>query len=125
MGKILLYGLNYERKDEVNDLLTNNGFTDIDFLERESGNLLVGYLHSLDGYEKENHTPKDVAPEIEFMMISGFDGAEIKTLVTLFKEANINRPVTSTLTKINKDWVFADLIKEVYEEHLEMTRQKI
>ena len=85
-------------------------------------NCITGFLHDLDGYTPDR---KDgvKAPEIEFMMISGFDGERINQLVSAFKTNQIERPVTSALTPSNKDWIFADLVNEVYEEHLYMTSQ--
>ena len=122
MEKIILYGLNDERTKQIHELLNNHGFENIKFISNEMSNCITGFLHDLDGYTPDR---KDgvTAPEIEFMMISGFDGERINQLVSAFKTNQIERPVTSALTPSNKDWIFADLVNEVYEEHLYMTSQ--
>lgn len=120
MEKIILYGLNQERQKLIFELLNKNGFENIKLIPNEMSNCLTGYLHDLDGYTPEQKEAS-IAPDIEFMMISGFDGERINALISAFKLNQIERPVTSTLTPSNKDWIFADLINEVYEEHQFMT----
>lgn len=122
MEKIILYGLNKERQQQIQELLNNSGFDNIKFIDLEMSNCITGYLHDLEGYTPDKKEGM-VAPDIEFMMISGFDGERINSLVSAFKTNQIERPITSTLTPSNKDWIFADLIKEVYEEHQYMTSQ--
>lgn len=120
MEKIILYGLNQERQKLILELLNNNGFDNIKFIPKEMSTCITGYLHDLEGYTPEQKEDS-IAPDIEFMMISGFDGEKINALVSAFKLNQIERPITSSLTPSNKDWIFADLIKEVYEEHQFMT----
>lgn len=122
MEKILLYGLNDERAKQIQELLEINSFENIKFISKEMSNCITGFLHDLDGYTPDK---KDdvMPPEIEFMMISGFSGERINQLIGIFKTSQIKRPVMSALTPSNKDWIFADLVNEVYKEHLYMTSQ--
>lgn len=123
MEKIILYGLSKEREAHIKKLLDQEGFENSKFLHQDSAGYITGYLHDIDGYDESKHTPKKSAPEIEFMMISGFDGDKINHLVGAFRQNNIKRPITCSLTPTNVDWVFADLLNEVYEEHLFMSSQ--
>lgn len=124
MEKILLYGLNDDRKKFLSDILIKSDFQNLVFLQENDLYFTVGYLHGLDGYQPEKSTPKNEVHDVEFMMISGFDREGINKLFDVFKRAGSPRPVTSALTDINKDWILGDLINEVYEEHLMMTGQK-
>lgn len=124
MEKILLYGLNHQRQTVIKELLYSAGFETIIFLNSEDVCLKAGYLHGLNGYSKEICTPKEDVHSVEFMMISGFDRNGINRLFEVFKSAMTPRPVTSALTEINKDWVLGDIINEVYEEHLMLTRKQ-
>lgn len=124
MEKILLYGLNEDRKVSIKNLLKETGFQEIIFLQKEDACFKAGYLHELEGYAKEVCALKEAVHDVEFMMISGFDRDGINTLFSAFKSAGLSRPVTSALTEINKDWPLGDIINEVYEEHLLLTGQK-
>lgn len=123
MEKIILYGLTKERTDQINQMLINEGFLNTKFLNEDAAGYITGYLHDIDGYDDKRHNFKKSAPEIEFMMISGFNTDKINQLVAGFKQNNIQRPITCSLTPTNIDWVFADLLNEVYEEHIFMTSQ--
>lgn len=124
MEKILLYGLNKERETAIVNLLKTAGFEEVICLKKQDSHYLAGYLHGLSEYEQKICTPKEEAHDAEFMMISGFDREGINRLFDVFKSSGSARPVTSALTEINKDWVLADIINEVYEEHLMLTGRK-
>lgn len=123
MEKIILYGLSEDRTDQIKQLLDKEGFENAKFLQSDASSYITGYIHDIEGYDDNRHTPEKTAPEIEFMMISGFDADKINHLVSAFKQSNVQRPITCSLTPTNVDWVFADLLTEVYEEHLFMSSQ--
>lgn len=124
MEKILLYGLNTERATTVKTLLQTAGFEDVTLLAEGDVHYKAGYLHGLDGYEREHFPLKETLPSAEFMMISGFDKEGIHCLFQAFKDSGCPRPVTSALTEINRDWVLGDIICEVCEEHELLTGKK-
>lgn len=123
MEKIILYGLSQDRTEQIKQLLIEEGFKNTKFLQSDAAGYITGYIHDIDGYDDNRHTPEKSAPQIEFMMISGFDTDKINRLVGAFRQNNIQRPITCSLTPTNIDWVFADLLNEVYEEHLFMSSQ--
>ena len=52
----------------------------------------------------------------------GIDRESVMNIILYMKEHDIKRPIFSMITPTNIDWIFGDLIDDVYEEHLMMTQ---
>lgn len=123
-GKILLYGFEDTiEKEFFESFLKKYTTKEIFFIPNNLIFEKVGFLAGVSGFETNStsiSTDKNL-PDFKFMMLSGFSEQELYSLITSFKSENVKRPITATMTETNQDWVFADLLEEVYTEHQMMT----
>jgi hypothetical protein len=123
MKKILLNGIYGVREDEIMSTLKYFNLDQFTSKITTSDlNQKVGYCLGIDGYVKENYNfSKDVS-KIEFVFLVGIDRESVMNIILYMKEHDIKRPIFSMITPTNIDWIFGDLIDDVYKEHLMMTQ---
>lgn len=127
MRKILLYGFQSDRLNEISKVMDVLNFSKYcRFLEESDLNQKVGYLLGSNGflYEEKNTFNKDIS-NVEFVYFAGFDRTEVFSVIDYMKEHSIERPVFSMITPTNIEWIVGNLIYEVHTEHIEMTKGAI
>lgn len=116
MKKIILYGLNDERKKQISDILSQDvilKFIDKNYLEENVGSIF-------DDKEElsDKEIPQDDVFDNEFMLIQGFEeDKHLKDLLFAFKSKLVARPITSMRTPNNEQWTLKELLKEIFEEN--------
>lgn len=115
MKKVILYGLNEERKVKISEILRD---IKIKFIDKSYLNQIVGDI--FDDNEKNMTSDIDVDTlfDNEFMLIQGFDtDQDLRDLLFAFKSKLIVRPITSARTDTNETWTLKELLKEIFEEN--------
>ncbi len=120
--KILIYGYKEEERIGLRDFFKKIN-KDVFFVEKYLLHEKVCDLISKDSFHAMDKSLNENFPDVKFMLLSGFSNKELNDLFSLFKSENVKRPVAATLTVHNKEWLFKDLIKDVYEEHQMMMNQ--
>lgn len=118
--KILIYGYAEEERSSLINVFKNSNENNFMFVEKY---LLDNTVEDLIYNDFDNNTYSNLNenfPNVKFMMLSGFSNKELNNLFSVFKFDNVKRPIAATLTESNKKWIFKDLIKDVYEEHMTM-----
>lgn len=122
MGKILLYGFQPEKLEKVRKLSESLHFTP-KIMEKEDYSLTIASLFDIEGYPKGTRRAVEDLPKIEFVMLGEITKADLDQFVEGIKREQLQGPVIAVLTEHNVEWVFGDLIQEVYQEHLMITQQ--
>lgn len=122
--KILIYGYTQEERKDLGDFLQKSNEDDYMIIEKFLlDNKVEDFLgdqwtrNSIDYDSNSNY------PDIKFMLLCGFSQKEIHDFLNKFKEYQVQRPLMATLTSTNKNWQFKNLIKDVYQEHLIMSKK--
>lgn len=122
--KILIYGYNQEERKILGDFLQKSNEDDYMIIEKF---LLDNTVEDLLGIEwtKKNidYESNSTYPDVKFMLLCGFSQKEIHDFLDKFKQYEIQRPLMATLTPTNKNWQLKDLIKDVYKEHMIMSKK--
>lgn len=121
--KVLVYGYNGDEKLAISNFIKNHGSDSIHVDSKSAANT-VSILLGLDSTSPSfDHSASDL-PDIKFLMLKGFSPKGIHGFMENLKKLSMKRPVVAALTEHNKNWLFKDLINEVYSEHLQMTGSK-
>lgn len=123
MKKILLYVLDEERKNQASDLLKENNYDCIEYLDdRDINNYLGSYFGvSVDNIENTKNYEK--VPDGEYMVLGNFDQDEIMDILKIFREKKIKRPITCSLTENNINWKIGELFSDLYLEDEYMKKE--
>lgn len=116
MKKIILYGLEESRKNQISNLFQNDIV--LKFIDKNNLNDIVGDIFDDKEKSLEKEIPQDSVFDNEFMLIQGFETDEdLRDLLFLFKSKLVARPITSMRTPNNQDWTLKELLKEIFEEN--------
>lgn len=122
--KILIYGYSQEDRKILGDFLQRSNEDDYMIVEKF---LLDNTVEDLLGIEWTKKTidyeSNSTYPDVKFMLLCGFSQKEIHDFLDKFKQYKIQRPLMATLTPTNKNWQLKDLIKDVYKEHMIMSKK--
>ena len=58
------------------------------------------------------------------LVLANFKEKDVDTLLDLLKQAQVTIPVKAVVTASNRNWVFADLLAHLQEEHTAFTAAK-
>jgi hypothetical protein len=122
--KILIYGYSQEDRKALGDFLQRSNEDDYMIVEKF---LLDNTVEDLLGIEWTKKTidyeSNSTYPDVKFMLLCGFSQKEIHDFLDKFKLYEMQRPLMATLTSTNKNWQLKDLIKDVYKEHMIMSKK--
>lgn len=118
--KILVYGYQEEERNTLIDVFNKSNEDNFVFVEKYLLDNTVEDLIYNDFDSTKDSNLNENFPNAKFMILSGFSNKELNNLFSVFKSENVKRPIAATLTEHNKVWIFKDLIKDVYEEHMAM-----
>lgn len=122
--KILIYGYSQEERKDLGYFLQKSNEDDYMIIEKF---LLDNTVEDLLGTEwnKKNidYDSNINYPDIKFMLLCGFSQKEIHDFLDKFKQHEMQRPLMATLTPTNISWQFKNLIKDVYQEHMIMSKK--
>ena len=120
MKKIILYGLNEDRKNQIKSLFSND--ITIKYIDKSYLEVMVGDIFDRDEIDIKDNKDENSVFNNEFMLIEGFDGEnDIRDLLYSFKSKLVARPITSARTESNEKWLLRDLLLEIFDEHQYMT----
>ncbi|EJP21887.1 PF12646 domain protein [Peptostreptococcaceae bacterium AS15] len=120
MKKIILYGLNDDRKNQIKSLFSND--ITIKYIDKSYLEVMVGDIFDRDEVDVSDNKHDNSVFNNEFMLIQGFDGEnDIRDLLYSFKSKLVARPITSARTESNEKWLLKDLFLEIFDEHQYMT----
>ncbi|EFM39236.1 hypothetical protein HMPREF0379_0984 [[Eubacterium] yurii subsp. margaretiae ATCC 43715] len=120
MKKIILYGLNDDRKNQIQSLF-NDDIT-IKYIDKSYLEVMVGDIFDRDEIDIKDNKDENSVFNNEFMLIEGFDGEnDIRDLLYSFKSKLVARPITSARTESNEKWLLKYLLLEIFDEHQYMT----
>ena len=120
MKKIILYGLNDDRKKQIQSLFSDD--ITIKYIDKSYLEVMVGDILDRDEIDIKDNKDDNSVFNNEFMLIDGFDGEnDIRDLLYSFKSNLVARPITSARTESNEKWLLKDLLLEIFDEHQYMT----
>ena len=80
-------------------------------------------IESLITNEETLAPPIEIPPQ-RTLVISGYSQQELHKLLQILKTLTIQRPIMATVTPTSKKWAFGDLVKELMQEHIEMSKKR-
>ena len=122
--KILVYGYTQEERKKLGDFLQKSNEDEYMIVEKF---LLDNTVEELLGNEWSkkaiDYNSNNNYPDIKFMLLCGFSQKEIHDFLDKFKKYEMQRPLMATLTLTNKNWQLKNLIKDVYQEYMIMSKR--
>lgn len=121
MQKILLYISDDRREREVKNILNENGYSMIESISDIDVNTYVGELFGLEVEKNTNENYESI--DGEFMILGNYENEDILNILKIFRENNISRPITCTLTENNCNWKLGELFRDLKLEDEYMKKQ--
>ena len=122
--KILIYGYKQEERKDLGDFLNKSNEDEYMIVEKF---LLDNTPEDLlsDAWAKKSidFDSNNNYPDVKFMLLCGFSQKEIHDFLDKFKQHGLQRPLMATLTPTNINWQLKNLIKDVYQEHMLMSKK--
>ena len=87
----------------------------------EASGQIVGYLAGFNGF-KENTEPSPEVPDKECLIFSGFDSKTLDKLLDRFDESGYSTDLMCVITSENQKIPLYQLIKNLWAEHLSMSK---
>jgi hypothetical protein len=122
--KILIYGYTQEERKDLGDFLNKSNEDEYMIVEKFLLNNTPEDLLS-DAWSKKDidFDSNSNYPDVKFMLLCGFSQKEIHDFLDKFKQHGAQRPLMATLTPTNINWQLKNLIKDVYQEHMLMSKK--
>lgn len=120
MGKILLYNLKNEKRQQIEQLCS---FMKIDFemIKPEEYLEPIGALAGIKGIEKAGIPYTDIPFTEELLLFAGFNDKSLHDFLTRYRQAGISKiDLKAGLTPHNLLWNSIQLRNELRQEHDEL-----
>lgn len=122
---VLLYNLQNSEKGNIISTILKQLQIEVRNVEADEILHPIGYLLTIDGYEKAKKEINDEQIEDEMLVIHNFSDQQIHLLLEVLKEAKVPLiPLKAVVTPTNVDWSFYTLYQEVKKEYEMMASMK-
>lgn len=122
--KVLLYVKDEDREKEIIDLFNENKIENVNSIKDVDLNTYVGEIFGLDVKKNTENMYENV--DGEFMMLANFPNDDVLNILKIFRENNVKRPITCTLTENNTHWKLGELFSDLKleDEYMKKMNQK-
>ena len=120
---VALYGLGEgtQRGDAVRSVVRQLNIP-VRTIEVNELGLSVGAIAGIMGSAKAGKPYPGVAPNVEFMLISGLPNVQLDQLLSALREKGASVPLKAQVTPHNRFWPVHLLISEIVKEHEAMAQ---